>query len=90
MPDPLTAAAACLAAEHYCRLRVELATMALLLRHGGHARGWWRLLSAHRALPDGQRAYDRQAPSVRRGALVLWWRGGVERACLANRQGSCK
>lgn len=83
MPDPPTAAGVASAVAQYVRLRPELDGRALLLRHGGQARGWWRLVAVREELAAAVELYEREATGVRRGALVVWWRGGVGRACVA-------
>lgn len=85
MPDPLTAAGACDAADCYCRLRPELSTMAMLLRHGGGSRGWWRLVAVRQTPGELDDAYEDEVYRLRRGAVAVVFEGAVERTAVAGR-----
>ena len=86
MPDPCTAQGLLDAVAQYVRVRPEVAPMAMLLRHGGGPRGWWRLVAVRRDRDDLTEQFVAEARRLRRGLVAVVFCGQVERVAFPPRR----
>lgn len=85
MPDPCTAQGLLDAVAQYVRVRPEVAPMAMLLRHGGGPRGWWRLVALRQTPGELTELYESAVYRLRRGAVAVVFDGQPERTAVAGR-----